>query len=88
MVTKVTFVGESFTRKPPKFEKLIRPRALRFNKTHVAPLGILYSCNESESTNLVSIYEQEMIESDTLTSVRRSTVLSALFTIDLHLYMG
>ncbi|XP_015524967.1 ribosome biogenesis protein NSA2 homolog [Neodiprion pinetum] len=35
MVTKVTFVGESFTRKPPKFERFIRPMALRFKKAHV-----------------------------------------------------
>ena len=25
MVTKVTFVGEGFTRKPPKYERFIRP---------------------------------------------------------------
>ena len=31
-VNKVTFVGESFTRKPPKYERFIRPAALRFKK--------------------------------------------------------
>lgn len=35
MVTKVCYVGENFTRKPPKFERFIRPMALRFNKAHV-----------------------------------------------------
>ncbi|XP_046545334.1 ribosome biogenesis protein NSA2 homolog [Haliotis rubra] len=35
MVTKVTFVGEGFTRKPPKFERFIRPMGLRFGKAHV-----------------------------------------------------
>ena len=35
MVTKVCFVGDGFTRKPPKFERFIRPMALRFNKAHV-----------------------------------------------------
>lgn len=35
MVTKVTFVGEDFTRKPPKFERFIRPMGLRFKKAHV-----------------------------------------------------
>ena len=35
MVTKVTFVGEDFTRKPPKYERFIRPTALRFKKAHV-----------------------------------------------------
>jgi ribosome biogenesis protein NSA2 len=35
MVNKVTFVGETFTRKHPKFERFIRPMALRFKKAHV-----------------------------------------------------
>uniref|UniRef100_A0AC35TH61 Ribosome biogenesis protein NSA2 homolog n=1 Tax=Rhabditophanes sp. KR3021 TaxID=114890 RepID=A0AC35TH61_9BILA len=35
MVTKVTFVGENFTRKPAKFERFIRPMGLRFKKCHV-----------------------------------------------------
>jgi len=35
MVTKVTFVGENFTRKPPKYERFIRPTGLRFKKAHV-----------------------------------------------------
>jgi len=35
MVNKVTYVGESFTRKPPKFERFVRPAALRFKKAHV-----------------------------------------------------
>lgn len=35
MVTKVTYVGEGFTRKPPKFERFIRPMGLRFKKAHV-----------------------------------------------------
>ncbi|RKO98645.1 hypothetical protein CXG81DRAFT_28545 [Caulochytrium protostelioides] len=35
MINKVTFVGEGFTRKPPKYERFIRPSALRFKKAHV-----------------------------------------------------
>lgn len=35
MITKVTFVGDGFTRKPPKYERFIRPRALRYKKAHV-----------------------------------------------------
>jgi len=35
MVTKMTYVGEGFTRKPPKFERFIRPMALRIKKAHV-----------------------------------------------------
>lgn len=35
MVTKATFVGDSFTRKPPKYERFIRPMALRQRYAHV-----------------------------------------------------
>ena len=35
MITKATFVGENFTRKPPKYERFIRPTGLRFKKAHV-----------------------------------------------------
>ena len=35
MVTKATFVGDGFTRKPPKYERFIRPMGLRFKKAHV-----------------------------------------------------
>ena len=35
MITKVTFVGEGFTRKPPKYERFVRPTGLRFKKAHV-----------------------------------------------------
>lgn len=35
MITKMTFVGEGFTRNPPKFERFIRPMALRAKKANV-----------------------------------------------------
>jgi ribosome biogenesis protein NSA2 len=35
MVTKMTYVGDTFTRKPPKYERFIRPMALRVRKAHV-----------------------------------------------------
>jgi ribosome biogenesis protein NSA2 len=35
MVTKMTFVGENFTRKNPKYERFIRPMALRAKRAHV-----------------------------------------------------
>ena len=35
LVTKVCFVGDGFTRKPPKYERFIRPMGLRFKKAHV-----------------------------------------------------
>nr|KAJ0212152.1 hypothetical protein LSAT_V11C400204760 [Lactuca sativa] len=31
MITKVTFVGQGFTRKPPKYERFSRPTGLRRN---------------------------------------------------------
>lgn len=53
MVTKVTFVGESFTRKPAKFERFIRPMGLRFKKVNfphhsefeISP-GHIFYCEE------------------------------------------
>uniref|UniRef100_A0AAX7V258 Ribosome biogenesis protein NSA2 homolog n=1 Tax=Astatotilapia calliptera TaxID=8154 RepID=A0AAX7V258_ASTCA len=38
MVTKVCFVGDGFTRKPPKYERFIRPTGLRFKKNPSSPL--------------------------------------------------
>ena len=35
MITKVTFVGEAYTRKAPKYERFIRPTGLRFKKAHI-----------------------------------------------------
>lgn len=35
MISKVTFVSPDFVRKPPKFERFIRPTGLRFKKAHV-----------------------------------------------------
>jgi ribosome biogenesis protein NSA2 len=35
VINKVTFVGDNFTRKPPKFERYIRPMGLRFKKANV-----------------------------------------------------
>ena len=35
MITKATFVSAGFTRKPPKYERFIRPSGLRFKKAHV-----------------------------------------------------
>jgi ribosome biogenesis protein NSA2 len=38
MVTKATFVGENFTRKPVKFERFIRPMGLRYKKVGLLKL--------------------------------------------------
>jgi ribosome biogenesis protein NSA2 len=34
-IDKVTFVGDNFTRKPPKYERFIRPTGLRFKKANI-----------------------------------------------------
>ena len=34
-INKFTFVGDNFTRKPPKYERFIRPSSLRMKKAHV-----------------------------------------------------
>ncbi|KAJ9467743.1 Ribosome biogenesis protein NSA2-like protein [Diplonema papillatum] len=35
LINKASFVGENFTRKAPKYERFIRPMALRYKKAHV-----------------------------------------------------
>merc|ERR1711964_643316 len=35
VINKITYVGPDFTRKPPKYERYIRPSSLRFKKAHV-----------------------------------------------------
>eukprot|EP00922_Rhytidocystis_sp_ex-Travisia-forbesii_P046127 GHVS01068799.1.p1 GENE.GHVS01068799.1~~GHVS01068799.1.p1 ORF type:complete len:261 (+),score=35.54 GHVS01068799.1:177-959(+) len=35
VIHKICFVGDNFTRKPPKYERYIRPSGLRFKKAHV-----------------------------------------------------
>lgn len=37
VVTKMTFVGQGFTRKPPKYERFIRPSGLRTTKASPVP---------------------------------------------------
>lgn len=49
MITKVTFVGDGFTRKPPKYERFIRPRALRFKKAHVTHPELKVTTNMHQS---------------------------------------
>ena len=35
IINKATFVPEDFTWKPPKYERFIRPAALRFKKANI-----------------------------------------------------
>lgn len=73
MVTKVTFVGENFTRKPPKYERFIRPMALRFKTAHVTHpelkvtfslpiIGVKRNPSSSMYTNLGVITKGTIIE--------------------------
>ena len=73
MITKVTFVGDDFTRKGPKFERFIRPTGLRFKKAHITHpdlkttfcldiLGVKKNPSSSLYTNLGVITKGTIIE--------------------------
>lgn len=73
MITKVTFVGDGFTRKAPKYERFIRPTGLRFKKSHVTHpelkttfcldiLGVKKNPSSSLYTNLGVITKGTIIE--------------------------
>lgn len=73
MITKVTFVGENFTRKAPKYERFIRPTGLRFKKAHVTHpelkttfcldiLGVKKNPSSSLYTNLGVITKGTILE--------------------------
>lgn len=73
MITKVTFVGEGYTRKAPKYERFIRPTGLRFKKAHVTHpelkatfcldiLGVKKNPSSALYTNLGVITKGTIIE--------------------------
>lgn len=73
MITKVTFVGDSFTRIAPKFERFIRPTGLRMRKAHITHpelkttfcldiLGVKKNPSSSLYTNLGVITKGTIIE--------------------------
>jgi len=73
MITKVTFVGPTFTRKPPKYERFIRPSGLRMTKAHVTHpelktsfcldiIGIKKNPNGSMYTSLGVVTKGTIIE--------------------------
>jgi ribosome biogenesis protein NSA2 len=73
MITKVTFVGDSFTRKAPKYERFIRPTGLRFKKAHITHpelkttfcldiLGVKKNPSSALYTNLGVITKGTIIE--------------------------
>lgn len=73
MITKVTFVGDAYTRKAPKYERFIRPTGLRFKKAHVTHpelkttfcldiLGVKKNPSSSLYTNLGVITKGTIVE--------------------------
>lgn len=57
MITKPTFVGPDFTRRPVKYERFIRPMGLRYKKANVTvshQLPSIISCinNRCSTRNL------------------------------------
>jgi ribosome biogenesis protein NSA2 len=44
MITKPTFVGSDFTRRPVKFERFIRPMGLRYKKANVTQYALCSLC--------------------------------------------
>lgn len=73
MITKVTFVGDSYTRKAPKFERFIRPTGLRMKKAHVTHpelkttfcldiIGVKKNPSSSLYTNLGVITKGTIVE--------------------------
>jgi ribosome biogenesis protein NSA2 len=73
MITKVTYVGDDFTRKAPKYERFIRPTGLRMKKAHVTHpelkttfcldiLGVKKNPSSTLYTNLGVITKGTIIE--------------------------
>jgi len=75
MITKVTYVGENFTRKPPKYERFIRPTGLRFKKANVTQYDLRARERERER-------EREQC-AHVLMSFSRSPELKATFFLDI-----
>lgn len=60
MITKPTFVGSDFTRRPVKYERFIRPMGLRYKKANVTqyvyPLSFYSVCYGSRSTDVMAFF--------------------------------
>lgn len=60
MITKPTFVGSDFTRRPVKYERFIRPMGLRYKKANVTqyvyPLSFHSDCHGSRSTDVMAFF--------------------------------
>ena len=90
MVTKVTFVGPSFTRKAPKYERFIRPTGLRFTKAnvthpelqvrHLAGSVLVMTCDAFLTVNALRLARRPRFSSRYWVSKR---IRSQLFTLRL-----
>ncbi|XP_056159014.1 uncharacterized protein LOC115671589 isoform X2 [Syzygium oleosum] len=90
MVTKATFVGPGFTRKPPKYERFIRPSGLQFNKAHVMHpelkctfnleiTGVKKNPNGQMYTSLGVLTKGAVIEVKTLIDIASNEVTTRIF---------
>ena len=72
---QVTFVGDNYTRKAPKYERFIRPTGLRFKKAHVTHpelkatfclniIGVKKNPSSTLYTNLGEVAGEEPTERD------------------------
>ena len=64
MITKHTFVGEGFTRKPPKFERFIRPSGLRVKTANVThpEVNVCVSVCLSVCLSVACVYLRNAVE--------------------------
>lgn len=51
MITKPTFVGSDFTRRPVKYERFIRPMGLRYKKANVTQYVFSITARLTQETN-------------------------------------
>jgi ribosome biogenesis protein NSA2 len=97
MVTKVTFVGPGFTRKPPKYERFIRPMGLRFTKAHVTHpelkctfnleiIGVKKNPNGPMYTSMGVITKGTVIEVHTLDKCLFLQISAGLLQCTLNLF--
>ena len=68
---KVTFVGESFTRKPAKFERFIRPMGLRFTKVLVGLFDSFSYCFLNVFRHTLPIPSFKLLSASPLSVLRR-----------------
>ena len=74
MVTKATFVGEGFTRKPVKYERFIRPMALRYKKANVTHRTFIFQIRWADRVADLSVKPISRLRSNCRSWVSRKTL--------------